>query len=64
MLLPDTRSQQVIGTQQPWMWNTLGCASQEKGHVKCLRKKRKGEEERAWRPSMGVEAVGLDALGS
>ena len=45
------------------MWNTLGRASQEKGHVERLREKRKGEEERAWRPSMGMGATGLDALG-
>ena len=34
------------------------------GRVKCPREKRKGEKERAWRPSMGVEATGLDALGT
>ena len=37
--------------------------SQEKGRVELPREKRKGEEERAWRPSMGMGAAGLDALG-
>ena len=41
----------------------MGYASQEKRRVERPREKRKGEEERAWRPSMGVEVTGLDALG-
>ena len=40
----------------------MGCASQEKGHVERPRETRKGEEERAWRPSMGIRAASLDAL--
>ena len=44
------------------MWNTLGRASQEKRRVECPREKRKGEEERMWRPSMGVGAADFDAL--